>query len=78
MYRNQRWRKYLMRLSRKRFASYRAAYARYLCTLWDHVHYGDESLRALRIYFMREQTLAPDRIAAPRRALLLRHRCERT
>ncbi len=72
-YPNQRWRKYLMRLSRRRSAVYRPDYARYLCR-WNETHDGRERLRGLHLYFMREVTLE-DRVARPHRVRLLRFRC---
>lgn len=67
---NRRWGKYLMRLRSPKYAHRRQGYAAYLARRWHSAHGDADALRALGIYFVREDTLT-NRIAQPRRVRLL-------
>ncbi len=58
-YKTYRWRKYLSRLPREQYQSYRAGYARYLCRSWNRDREGDDRLKSFFIYYYQERTL-PD------------------
>lgn len=73
-YKNQRWQKYMMNLWKRTNSSSRLYYGKHLCRSWNADHTGGETLKTLRIYFMREDTL-PDGEAPPEKVLLWTHDC---
>ncbi len=72
-YPSQRWRKYLMNLSRDTYGSLRRPYAQYLCWDWNRRHEYDEQLDGLDIYFMREITQPNYEVPPPEKRLLYAH-----
>jgi hypothetical protein len=74
-YRNQRQRKYMMNLWKKKYSSHRLYYGRYLCRSWNAKFEGDERLKDFKIYFMEEKTLIGGKTAPVRKVMLWRHTC---
>lgn len=64
LYKNERWRKYMMNLSGGAYSEYRDEYAQYLCRSWNDSHSGGERLLELELIFMRE-TIGPPPGTAP-------------
>lgn len=58
-YDNEHWRKYLQNIYDEDHADQRLYFADYLCDQWNTNHTGGDSLKALRLIYMRETTL-PD------------------
>src|SRR3989344_3703047 len=56
MYKNQRWRKYMMNLWLISHSNYRPYYLNYLCEEWNRNHTDGESLENIEMTFMREDT----------------------
>jgi hypothetical protein len=74
-YRNQRWRKYLRVLAKKKYEGYRGYFAQYLCMQWNDHHRAEERVEEVAIYFMREDTLPAHQATTPSRILLWRQQC---
>ncbi len=77
LYKNQRRRKYMMNLWKKRYANHRLHYGRYLCRDWNSRHQEEKQLDRFFIYFIREETLPDYQISPPQKILLWRHFCFR-
>lgn len=75
MYPNQRWRKYMMNIWKKKFKAHRLYYGKYLCRTWNRRHQGDQVLETFEIFFMREDTPAPRHPARARKVKLWTHNC---
>ena len=74
-YKNQRWRKYLMNLSKNRFKAQRLHFGRFLCRRWNRPQDSRrEKLSHFSIYYMR-QRIEVDRKTEAKRRLLWRHNC---
>jgi hypothetical protein len=74
LYRNIRWRKYLMDLRRRRnFAL--GAYAAYVCREWNRSYKGPDALASFEVVFMRERARYGKKEGPPRRTSLGRYRC---
>jgi len=56
-YKNHRWRRYMMNLWKKQYASQRKYYGKYLTRKWNSAHKGDQELETFKLYFMREYTV---------------------
>lgn len=69
-YPSQRWRKFLMNLSRDSYAGLRRPYAEFLVRDWNRRHDGDGQIERFELYFMREWT-RPDYETAPLQKVLL-------
>jgi predicted DCC family thiol-disulfide oxidoreductase YuxK len=72
-YPSQRWRKYLMNLSRDTYQGLRRPYAQYLCWNWNRRHEYDRQLDGLDIYFMREITQRDFEVPPAEKRLLYGH-----
>ena len=75
IYKNQRWRKYMMNIWQKRYSYAREPFAEYLCREWNSEHLGDERLEKLEIVFMRENTLPDYQYSEPVKVVLLEYEC---
>lgn len=74
MYKNERWRKYLMNLWNQVDPIQRSYYASYLCRNWNRWHKGTQELYGLKIIYMKEDTL-PKKIATPKPVVVWQHWC---
>jgi hypothetical protein len=70
MYKNARWRKYLMNLWRKDHADHRLRYARYLCRDWNECHGASEQVESIEMYFMLKVTQPNYQPSTPQKVLL--------
>jgi hypothetical protein len=77
-YKNQRWRKYLRNISKKKNRRHRLYFAQYLCREWNTRHEENEQLAKVEIHFMRENTLPQPQVAVPYRIVLWKHSCSQT
>jgi hypothetical protein len=59
MYKNERWRKYLMNIWSPNNQTQRPYYAGYLCHNWNRFNVGAQELYDLKLIFMREDTQPP-------------------
>lgn len=75
LYRNQRWRKYLLNLWERENSGHRLYFGRYLCRNWNASHKGDETLQTFGIYFMKETTLPNGKVAPIEKVILWNHSC---
>lgn len=75
MYRNQRWRKYLMNVWMPAHSKHRLYLGRYLCREWNGRHPESEQLLTFKMYFMLEYTLPDFQVAPPQKTLLWTHQC---
>jgi hypothetical protein len=73
VWKNQRWRKYMMNLWMASNSGHRLYYARWLCREWNK-KFPSNLLEEFQIYYMREDTL-PDRIATPEKVSIWHHYC---
>lgn len=76
LYKNQRWRKYMMNIWQKRYSYAREPFADYLCREWNAEHFGSERLQKLEIVFMREDTLPDYQYSEPVKIILLEYECK--
>jgi hypothetical protein len=74
-YKNQRWRKYLRNIYKKKNDIHRLYFAQYLCREWSTRHGENKQLAEVEIYFLREETLPQSQVAAPHKVLLWKHSC---
>lgn len=74
MYKNQRWRKYMMNLRKKRFKRHRRHFGRYLCRKWNS-RPGEEKVTRIKIYYIRERTLPNYKLSAVKKKRLWTCRC---
>lgn len=74
-YINQRWRKYLGRLSKRAKKHHRKYFGGYLCRRWNDKHVGGEKLKKLKIYFVIERTPAPGGEFTTKKIKLRTHSC---
>lgn len=74
-YINQRWRKYLTKLNKKKKKKQRKYFSKYLCRRWNQKHEKDERLRKLKIYFFMERTKPPGMEFKIRKRKLWTHYC---
>lgn len=58
-YPNQRWRKYMMNLRKKKKKDHRLYFGKFVCRDWNRHHRGKEKLETFQIYFMEERTTDP-------------------
>lgn len=77
LYKNARWRKYLLNIWMKKNEGYRVPYAEYLCRVWntDAARPDRRKLANLEISFMLEQTPPPGEPTQVHRVTVLRHEC---
>lgn len=73
VWKNQRWRKYMMNIWMASNSQHRLYYARWLCRQWN-AKYPTDLLEEFQIYYMREDTL-PDRIKEPEKVSIWHHYC---
>jgi len=57
---DQRWRKYIRNIYKKRYKKLRVYWGKQLCRDWNRDHTGDQRLEKLQLYFIRETTPAPE------------------
>jgi predicted DCC family thiol-disulfide oxidoreductase YuxK len=79
MYKNERWRKYLMNLSLADFSDYRLYYGRYLCRSYNLRHprgaADPEALNTFNIYFMSHNISLSGQPSQPAKDVLWTHYC---
>jgi len=59
MYKDFRWRKYMVNLWARVYSPYRQYYSRYLCREWNSSHKSEEQIGSFDLIYMREDTPAP-------------------
>ena len=74
-FKNYRWRKFLINLSRKKYKNYRLHYGRYLCRQWNKKREYAKKLDTFKIYYMSEATRLDSSRGTPRKILLWSHSC---
>jgi hypothetical protein len=72
---NERWRKYLEKISGEEYADQRKQFGRYICREWNALHAGAEQLIALQIIFMEETTLPNYQPSTPQKVVLGTYGC---
>jgi len=79
LYKNERWRKYLMNLSLADFSDYRLYYGKYLCRSYNLRHprgaTDPEALNTFNIYFMAHNINPSGQQTPPTKDLLWTHYC---
>jgi hypothetical protein len=70
LYRNERWRKFMMNLCRTGQGDNRVNLVNYLWSDWKRSHPPDQQLTRLELVYMHEETLPDYRKAEPRKLLL--------
>jgi hypothetical protein len=70
LYRNERWRKFMMNLCRAGQGVNRVNLVNYLWSDWNRSHAPDQQLTRLELVYMHEETLPDYRKAEPRKLLL--------
>jgi hypothetical protein len=77
LYKNERWRKYLMNLWSTPNQPQRSYYAQYLCRNWNRWHKGTQELYDLKIVYMREDTPPPGKpYRKPYKVVAWQHWCQ--
>ena len=74
LYKNERWRKYMMNLWAEVNQGHRLYYGQYLCREWNSTHPSDQAVEEFQIFFMREDT-APYKSVLPHKTSIWRHFC---
>jgi len=74
-YKNFRWRKYMMNLWNKNYASHRLFYSRYLCRDWNSRHPQTKQLAKFQLIFMLERTLPDYQVSPPQKTVLFSYDC---
>ncbi len=74
-YPNQRWRKYMMNLKKKR--EHLPLFASYQCRLWNQFYQKENTLKGLEIYFMQETTLPYPQKSKIKKEHLLSYQCDK-
>ena len=72
---NYRWRKYLSRVSTKRYKAYRTYYGGYLCKRWNETYGKADPLTDFNMYRMSEVTQPPGMTNKLVRTSIWRHYC---
>lgn len=75
MFKNERWRRYIMNLWGQDYVDQRPNYARYLCRTWNRTHTGDKQLISLELYYMLQETLDNYEQAPVRKLVLQKWDC---
>jgi len=75
MYKNERWRKYMMNVWMASNRKHRLYYGQYLCRDWNTRHQGDLQLEEFEIFFMREDTVPPGETPHAEKISLWKHWC---
>jgi len=70
MYKNDRWRKYMVLIAAASNTDLRPPLGSYLCRQWNATHPKEEQVAALRIILMEQDTLPERGYTAPRPILL--------
>ena len=78
MYKNERWRKYLMNLWGTRYIPQRPNYAAWVCRDWNRSHSGGEHLQEFYIYYMRRDNLPGYAESTPAKVLMWHQSCTDT
>jgi hypothetical protein len=74
-YENEHWRKYLQNIYDEDHADQRLQFADYICEQWNARHTDTESLRALRLIYMRETTLPDGKQSDPEKVEIGNYTC---
>lgn len=56
MYKNDRWRKYMLNLWLQDYSAYRPLYTQYLCSSWNDSHSGSQKLETIQLIYMLHST----------------------
>jgi hypothetical protein len=75
LYKNDRWRKYMMNISARAHEDYRLYLAQYYCREWNQSHEGAKQLSTFEIDYMLEDTLPNYQTAEPKKLILWKHDC---
>ena len=70
MYKNDRWRKYMVVLAAAVNTDRRLYFARYLCNRWNQSHPRAKQILSMQMYLMEEDVLSDYRLSTPRPVLL--------
>lgn len=74
LYKNERWRKYMMNIWMGANQGYRLYYGQYLCRNWNATHPPEEALEEFEIFYMREDTVLYQN-PVPKKVSTWRHYC---
>src|SRR5205814_2780701 len=77
MYKNERWRKYMMNISARANENYRLYLGQYYCREWNQNHEGLKQLETFEIDYMMEESLPDYKTAEPKKLTLWKHYCFR-
>jgi hypothetical protein len=75
MYKNDRWRKYLVNLAAAAYSDRRLPYAQWLARTWNEQHPANRQILTFQIFLMEQDTLPDYRTAQPKPILLWLHDC---
>lgn len=75
-YPTQRWRKYMMNIWMRKYASVRSGYMAWHCREWNKTHEGDERLTTVELIFMLERTDLADTDPSAEKVLLGTWNCD--
>ena len=74
-YENNRWRKYMMNIWKKKYQQQRLYYGKYLCREWNYNIQDGQQLETFDIYFVLETTLPNFQEPELERVRLWSHYC---
>lgn len=75
MFKNARWRKFIMSLYEKSKKKHRLFYGKYLCRSWNDTAVSDEKLQKFKIYFMKEKNVLPGVESKVEKLMIWQHDC---
>ena len=75
LYKNDRWRKYMMNLWWKTHYKHRKYFTEYLCREWNDNHTGLEKLTMINLYYVLERTQLDLTKSAPQEVLIWQQDC---
>jgi predicted DCC family thiol-disulfide oxidoreductase YuxK len=75
MFKNARWRKFIMSLYEKNKKNHRLFYGRYLCRSWNEFEDDDKKLSKFQIYFMKEKNVLPGVESKVEKTMIWQHDC---
>jgi hypothetical protein len=75
MFKNARWRKFIMSLYEKKKKNHRLYYGKYLCRSWNETAADDDKLSKFQIYFMKEKNVLPGVESKVEKTMIWQHDC---
>jgi hypothetical protein len=75
LYKNDRWRKYMMNLWLADYNAYRIYYGKYMCRKWNRDAKPGRQLMEFEIFFMLEQTVLPGQSTKIVKTSTWQHKC---